>query len=300
MFLYSVLTYYRLVPEAFMADRFVSQEKLVQFAMSFMSKDAAARWAERHASAVLFPFPTWAQFEAEFRLRFVEENEQDQALTKLESHSYFQGSCDIYWYTDDFEELAILAGYSDALVWVTKYRSGLDPRINIAITRSGTAPDLTDYAGGRLRTFRQYKAFGRARTGNPTVQLPAAFPRSRTAGVFPAPAPVPVPVPTRAPVTFAPLVAPVLPAAVSMDVDRARARPFPCTCFRCRAAGHLARKCPVPSDVRHADVLDEVIRQLGDDLLEELFARLSTSASLPAESVDGDEMKPVGFPRPAE
>jgi hypothetical protein len=42
MFLYSVLTYYRLVPEAFIADGFVSQEKLVQFAMSFMSKDAAA------------------------------------------------------------------------------------------------------------------------------------------------------------------------------------------------------------------------------------------------------------------
>jgi hypothetical protein len=42
MFLYSILTYYRLVPEAFMADGFVSQEKLVRFAMSFMSKDTAA------------------------------------------------------------------------------------------------------------------------------------------------------------------------------------------------------------------------------------------------------------------
>jgi hypothetical protein len=41
-FLYSVLTYYRLVPEAFMANGFVSQEKLVRFAMSFMSKGAAA------------------------------------------------------------------------------------------------------------------------------------------------------------------------------------------------------------------------------------------------------------------
>jgi hypothetical protein len=42
MFLHSVLTYYRLVPEAFMADRLVLQEKLVRFAMSFMSKDTAA------------------------------------------------------------------------------------------------------------------------------------------------------------------------------------------------------------------------------------------------------------------
>jgi hypothetical protein len=160
MFLYSVLTYYQLVLEAFMADGFISQERLVWFAMSFMSKDAAARWAEQRTSAVLFPFPTWAQFEAEFRLWFVEENEQDQALTKLESHSYFQGSRDIYRYTDNFEELAVTAGYSDALVQVTKYRSGLNPQINIAITMSGTAPDLSDYDGWHLHAFQQYEVFG--------------------------------------------------------------------------------------------------------------------------------------------
>jgi hypothetical protein len=81
---------------------------------------------------------------------------------KLESHLYFQGSHDIYRYTDDFDELAVTAGYSDALVRVTKYCSGLDPRINVAITMSGTAPDLTDYDGWCLRAFRQYEVFGRA------------------------------------------------------------------------------------------------------------------------------------------
>jgi hypothetical protein len=92
----------------------------------------------------------------------VEENEQDQALTKLESHLYFQGSCNIYRYTNDFVELAVTTGYTDTLVRVTKYRSGLDPWINIAITTSGTAPDLTDYDGWRVRAFWQYEAFGRA------------------------------------------------------------------------------------------------------------------------------------------
>jgi hypothetical protein len=168
-----------------MANGFVSQEKLVWFTMSFMLKGAAARWAERHTLADPLPFPTWTKFEAEFCLRFVEENEQDQALTKLESRSYFQGSRDIYQYTDDFEELAVTAGYSDALVRVTKYRSGLDPRINIAITMSGTAPNLTDYNGWHARAFRQYKAFGRAGSGNPPVRLPAALPGLRATGIFP-------------------------------------------------------------------------------------------------------------------
>jgi hypothetical protein len=54
------------------------------------------------------------------------------------------------------------------------------------------------------------------------------------------------------------------------------------------------------SDVRHTDVLDEVVCQLGDDLLEELLARLSTSTSLPAESVDRDETKTAGVPHSAE
>jgi hypothetical protein len=92
MFLYSVLAYYWLVPEAFLADGNISQEKLIRFAMLFMLKDATAWWVERRSSAVPFPFPTWAQFKAEFHLRFVEESEQDQALTKLESHLYFHAT----------------------------------------------------------------------------------------------------------------------------------------------------------------------------------------------------------------
>jgi hypothetical protein len=268
--------------------------------MSFMSKDAAAWWAEWHSSAVLFPFPTWAQFEAEFCLQFIEENEQDQALAKLESHLYFQGFRDIYRYTDDCEELAMTAGYSDTLIRVTKYHSGLDPWINVTITMSGTVPDLTDYSGWHVHTFPQYKVFGRAQTGNlPAqtgnllVQLPAALPWLHAAGVFPAPAP------TRAPVSFAPLPAPVLPSVILMDVGWTRMCAFPCTCFQCGAAGHLVCECPVTFDIWHMDVLDKVIRQLGDDLRDELFTRLSTTASLLAELIDRD-MDPTGFPSPAE
>jgi hypothetical protein len=85
-----------------------------------------------------------------------------------------------------------------------------------------------------------------------------------------------------------------------MDVDRTWVHTFPCTCFRCGIAGHLARECPTASDIQHADVLDEVVCQLGDDLLEELFAWLTTTASLQDESAGETQTRRVFLPRPSE
>jgi hypothetical protein len=53
------------------------------------------------------------------------------------------------------------------------------------------------------------------------------------------------------------------------------------------------------SDVYHTDVLDEVVRQLGDNLFDELFTHLSTTASLPVELINEDADL-IGFPSPAE
>jgi hypothetical protein len=130
--------------------------------------------------------------------------------------------------------------------------------------------------------------FSHAGTGNPLVRLLAASPRPCTAGIFP------VPAPARAMVSFTLAPVPALLAVVPMDIDRTWVCAFPCNCFQCGAARHLARECPVTSDVRHTDVLNEVVRQLGDNLLDELFARLTTSASLPAESAD-ENTDPAGF-----
>ena len=89
-----------------------------------------------------FPFMTWEDFTRKFQLQFIEENKQDHALHKLESRSYHMGSRDIFWYTDDFEDLMDLASFKDLLIKVTKYRTGLNPVINLAITVSSDPPNL--------------------------------------------------------------------------------------------------------------------------------------------------------------
>jgi hypothetical protein len=44
----------------------------------------------------------------------------------------------------------------------------------------------------------------------------------------------------------------------------------------------------VPADVRTTDVLDEVIRQLRGEMLEELVAHLATTKALTDEPASGD------------
>ncbi|CAK5268939.1 unnamed protein product [Mycena citricolor] len=112
-FLHSVKQYWRLLPEAFHVNGVVSEERVVRFALSYMSKDSAASWSERMSERLVFPFPTWSSFVAKFKLRFVKENEQDHALARLETHAYYMGSRDVFKYTDEFDDFLDLAGYKE-------------------------------------------------------------------------------------------------------------------------------------------------------------------------------------------
>ena len=286
-FLHAVRTYARLVPEAFAEGAQPSEEKLVRYAMSFMAKDSAQRWAERHSSKEPFPFPTWDSFVTEFRLRFVEENEQDHALLKLESRAYHMGVRDVFKYTDDFEDLVDLAGFSDPIIKVAKYRTGLDPAINFAITGSSDPPPLTDYLAWRSRAYRQYESTLRSRGIPAPARTSTAVPARAFATTGRAPAmPGRIPVQLAAPAP-APRANPPLPPPVPMDVDRARARTGTRRgCYRCGDPNHFARDCTAPVDVRSADVLDEVIQQLGDEMLEELLARLASTRAAVEHSAE--------------
>ena len=128
-----------------MESREPSEEKVIWYAMSFMAKDSAQRWAEHMSARPVFPFPTWEAFLKEFWLQFVEENKQDHTLLKLESWSYHMGSWDRFQYTDNFKDLVYLTSFEDLLMKVTKYQTSLDPAINLAITRSSNPLNTQDY-----------------------------------------------------------------------------------------------------------------------------------------------------------
>ncbi|CAK5267698.1 unnamed protein product [Mycena citricolor] len=76
-----------------------------------------------------------------------------------------------------------------------------------------------------------------------------------------------------------------------MEIDQTRARSSVCcTCFQCGSPGHLARDCLTP-----ANVLDEVINQLGSNLLAELVARLATTAAIEEHEAEIADKLEQGF-----
>ncbi|KAJ7791494.1 hypothetical protein B0H13DRAFT_2394254 [Mycena leptocephala] len=231
VFLHTIRSYARLVPEAFIENGELSEEKVVQYTMLFMAKDVAQRWAER---------------------QLAKENEQDHALHKLESRAYHMGNWDVFRYTDEFEDLVDLASFEDELVKVTKYRTSLDPAINLTITGSSDPPSLKDYAAWRARTYWQYES-----------HLHAQNARGPDA--------------TR-------VAAPPLPAPVPMDIDHTCTHHVPRRgCFHCGDANHFTRDCLAPANIRTTDVLDKVIRQLRGEMLEKLVACLAMTEALTDE-----------------
>ena len=63
-----------------------------------------------------------------------------------------------------------------------------------------------------------------------------------------------------------------------MELDRTRTQGrTPRPCYRCGIVGHYAKDCPTAVDIRAVDILDKGMLQLGDDLLEELMARMDSA-----------------------
>jgi hypothetical protein len=236
---------------------FPNDEVRITWALTFMKSGRAANFAER---ALAYKtkydegkYDSWSDFVLAFEDAFCPLNESTNAITRLESESYYQGKRSVDEYIDEIEELIEKSGYKDPLVEVIKFRRGLNPSIQDMIATSHDGRPLDDdFRGWRqaARTLDQNKmandAFrgraSRSTTSSSTFSTAPAKPNPpRPSFNFVAPV---------KPSPFIPAPRPP-PPVVPMDVDASRSRPMPVVCHRCGTPGHISRNCPLAFDVRH-------------------------------------------------
>jgi hypothetical protein len=221
-----------------------------------MKSGRAANFAER---AVAYKsrhdeckYDCWADFVMAFEEAFCPLNESTNAITKLESESYFQGRRNVDEYIDEFEGLLEKSGYKDPLVSVIKFRRGLNSSIQDAIATSHEKRPRDDDFSGWCRAAR---ALDQNRMANDAFRgrSSKSSTTSNTFSTIPIKSNPPKPsfnfTPSK-PSPFVPTQRPP-PPVVPMDVDASRSRPMPVVCHRCGAPGHIARSCPLAFDVRH-------------------------------------------------
>ena len=89
------------------------------------------QWEEKNGS---YPkFLDWEEFHKEFRKYFCPAHSDVAAINKLESTTYYQKSCSVDDYLDEFVELVAEARYTDPKTMVVKFRKGLDTHIQNTI-----------------------------------------------------------------------------------------------------------------------------------------------------------------------
>ena len=91
-------------------------------------------------------FLDWDNFKSEFCKEFCPANSDSTTINKLESTTYYQRTRSIDDYLDEFLDLIMESRYTDPKTLVVKFRKGLDPQIQNAVTTmtdgcpSNTAP----------------------------------------------------------------------------------------------------------------------------------------------------------------
>lgn len=131
-FLNSCELYMNLVPH-----RFADDQMRIGWTLSYMKSDRASLFADhvlRYQSKHATPkYTNWSAFRADFVETFCLRNKGQHALTRLETDEFYQGRRSVDEYTDKFRDLIELAGYTDGLVIVMKYRRGLCTEIQTQI-----------------------------------------------------------------------------------------------------------------------------------------------------------------------
>lgn len=185
-----------------------------------------------------------------------------------------------------------LAGYTNSLTVVIKYRHGLNQSIQdqLAQMTMGQPRDntLADWYNATLITDENRIANEAFMASHMQWSQPPFAPKTSSMVTIPPPAPhtTTVPVPN-----WPPMVTPLLPrstlAPVPMEVDTACQCPTTTlTCYRCRQSGHTRRDCPQVHDLRFmmAEEKEDCIQQL----LAEKEAAVATVPVITESDIEED------------
>ena len=268
-FLNSCQVYICLCPNTFMDE----QAKIV-WAMSYMKAGQAAKWSahifwweEKPENIGYHKFINWEDFWDEFKREFCPVYADSAAINRLESTAYFQKSCSMDEYPDEFQDLIMEAGYSDPKTIVVKFCQGLDIQIQNAIATmpSGRPSNMvpTDWYTA-ARTIDQNRATNEAFRSSyqtlsvaPTQTHPSTFNTVRFQALEWSVNHQHAPTPGN----------PVL-----MDIDASwKMQPLLFSCYRCGKAGHKAPNCPTQLDIWELSIDD--LQTYLEDCLAELDAK---------------------------
>lgn len=283
-FLNSCELYMNLAPQ-----QFADEVSKVHWALSYMKSGRASLYADRilrfEAKNGTPRYQTWITFREDFVKTFCPKSEAQRALTRLETAEYHQGRRTVDEYIDEFRDLIELAGYTEGLAIVVKFRRGLSREIQDQVATMPTGrpadnqPEAWYEAAALCDENRITNAAFFAAKPTPTRHTTSMF---RPPPTFPTPAVRTTPAP--------PLPTPHLPAPVPMDVDAARRRAnTPPTCYRCGQTGHLRRDCSLRHDTRYMTLeeKEDVIQQLLADVDAGNAGRAEETAESAADNTEG-------------
>jgi hypothetical protein len=114
-------------------QQFTNKTSKVHWALSYMKAGRASLYADRvlwyKAKNGVLRYLLWFAFWEDFVKTFCPKSKAQRALTWLETAEYHQECQMVEKYTDKFQDLIELAGYTNGLAIVIKFCCGLSQEI---------------------------------------------------------------------------------------------------------------------------------------------------------------------------
>jgi hypothetical protein len=257
-------------------QQFTNKTSKVHWALSYIKAGRASLYVDqvlRYKAKNGVPwYLSGFAFWDDFVKTFCPKSKAQRALTQLETAECHQGRQTVDGYTDEFQDLIELAGYTNRLAIIIKFCHGLSWEIQ---DQAATMP-VGQPADDKPEDWYEAVALcDENRITNAAFFSAKPVPTQHTTLVFQVPQTFSATAPRAAPI---PPPVPSFPAPVPMDVDTVQWRTtHPQTCYWCGQSGHLHHDCTLCQDTCYM-TLDEK-----EDLIQQLMADIDVATAQQSE-----------------